>query len=124
LQRSFRGVEIAFEEPVQISVESVVSRASRFKPRGVDVAVALLLATGNEDTYVISYTKNGAELVDLHLTFIASSLHRVRITAYSSLENLDTESRNTLLGTVARLLKRIHIDPRVLGVLYPDHSCG
>jgi len=111
LQRSFKGVEIVFEKPVAINIESVLSRAFRSKPGDVSISVALLLATGNEDNYIISFLRNGSTVIEVHLACSADHLHRVRLVAYSTSASGD---RDALINTLSKFLKHIYIDPQIL----------
>jgi hypothetical protein len=111
---SFRGVEIVFENPIQISVESVVAKASRSRPRGVDVSIQLLVSTNGRDTFVISFSKRDITLIDIHLICTANSLHKVRVIAYATLA---PEDRSALISSLAKLLKYIHVDPQILNTI-------
>lgn len=109
----FRGVEIAFEKPVQISVESAVAKASRSRPSDVDVSTQLLVTPDDKDTFAISFSKSGSTLIEIHLTCTANTLHKVRIVVYS----LAPEDRSALASSLAKLLKHIHVDPQILNTI-------
>ena len=109
MQRFFKGVEIVFEKPLRIGIESVLSRASRSKPSDVSISVVLLLATGNEDNYIISFLRNGSTVIEVHLACSANSLNRVRLFVYGALSSGDA-----LTVSLSKFLKHIHIDPQIL----------
>jgi len=112
LQRSFKGIEIVFDRPVPIHIESVLSRASRSKPSDVDISVMMLLAAGNEDNYIIGFLRNGSTVIEVHLVCSANSLHRVRLFAYGALASGDA-----LIASLSKFLKHIHVDPQILNAI-------
>jgi hypothetical protein len=111
---AFRGVEIVFESPIQISVESVIAKASRSKPRDVDVSIQLLVSPNGRDTFAISFSKRGSTLIEIHLTCTANSLHKVRVIAYNALAH---EDMYALANPLSRFLKYIRVDPQILNTI-------
>jgi len=114
LQRFFKGIEIVFEKPVAIHIESAIARASRSKPSDVDISVVLLLATGNEDSYIISFLRNGSAVIEVHLACSADHLHRVRLVAYSASASGDMDA---LIISLSKFLKYIRVDPQILNAI-------
>jgi hypothetical protein len=114
LQRFFKGIEIVFEKPVAINIESAIARASRSKPSDVDISVMLLLAAGNEDNYIISFLRNGSTVIEVHLACSANSLHRVRLVVYGALASGD---RDALIISLSKFLKYIRVDPQILNTI-------
>jgi hypothetical protein len=112
--RLFRGVEIAFESPIQISVESAIAKASRSRPRDVEVSIQLLVTPDGKDTFAISFSKSGSTLIEIHLTCTANTLHKVRVVAYNTLA---PEDRHALANSLSRFLKYIHVDPQILNTI-------
>jgi len=114
---SFKGVEVVFDKPIQISVESTLARASRSRTRNVDISIVLALVTSNEDTYIISFSWSGSPVIEVHLLCTASFLRKVKVIAYEALKNMVTDDRDTLLSSVAKLLEYIHVDPQILNTI-------
>ena len=114
---SFKGVVVVFDKPIQISVESTLARASRSRIRNVDISIVLALATGNEDTYIISFSWSGSPLIEVHLLCTASFLRKVKVIAYEALKNMVTDDREALLSSVAKFLEYIHVDPQILNTI-------
>ena len=108
----FKGIEIVFEKPVMIDIETAIARASRSKPSDVDISVMLLLAAGNEDNYIISFLRNGSTVIEVHLACSANSLHRVRLVVYGALASGDA-----LRVSLSKFLKYIRVDPQILNAI-------